>query len=82
MAAGWAEADLVLEHKYKVPHVQHVPRNSRLRCPAERQRKDHAVVIGQSPFLSANLIAKALHINHSRLRHHPHVGGGSAPRPA
>ena len=25
MAAGWAAADLVYEHKYRVPHIQHVP---------------------------------------------------------
>ncbi|PKO21104.1 MAG: dehydrogenase [Chloroflexi bacterium HGW-Chloroflexi-1] len=25
MEQGWAEADLVYEHKYRVPHIQHVP---------------------------------------------------------
>ncbi len=78
MAAGWAEADLVLEHKYKVPHIQHVPLETHV-CVAQQNVNGKITLwsSSQSPFAQRNLIAKALHINHSRLRViTPHVGGG------
>ena len=78
MAAGWAEADLVVEHKYKVPHVQHVPLETHV-CVAHHDVNGKITLwsSSQSPFAQRNLIAKALHINHSRLRViTPHVGGG------
>jgi len=78
MAQGWSEADLIYEHKYRVPHIQHVPLETHV-CVAQQD------VIGkitlwsssQSPFAQRNLIAKALHIGHSKLRViTPYVGGG------
>ena len=46
MERGWAEADLVYEHKYQVPHIQHVPlETARLRGSAGCERQDHAVVL-------------------------------------
>lgn len=78
MDRGWAEADLVFEHKYRVPHVQHVPLETHV-CVAQQDANGKITLwsSSQSPFAQRNLIAKALHINHSRLRViTPSVGGG------
>ncbi|OQA45518.1 MAG: 4-hydroxybenzoyl-CoA reductase subunit alpha [Chloroflexi bacterium ADurb.Bin325] len=78
MAQGWAEADLVYEHKYRVPHVQHVPLETHV-CVAQQNVNGKITLwsSSQSPFAQRNLIAKALHIDHSRLRViTPYVGGG------
>ncbi len=78
MAQGWAEAALVYEHKYRVPQVQHVPLETHV-CIAQQDVNGKITLwsSSQSPFAQRNLIAKALHINHSQLRViTPHVGGG------
>lgn len=78
MDRGWAEADLVFEQKYRVPHVQHVPLETHV-CVAQQDANGKITLwsSSQSPFAQRNLIAKALHINHSRLRViTPNVGGG------
>jgi carbon-monoxide dehydrogenase large subunit len=85
MAAGWAAADLVYEHKYRVPHIQHVPLETHV-CIAQTlaagKGQDGRGKItlwssSQSPFAQRNLIAKALGIGHGQLRViTPHVGGG------
>ncbi len=79
MAKGWAEADLVYEHKYRVPHIQHVPLETHV-CVAQQDAAGGKITLwssSQSPFAQRNLIAKALHISHSKLRViTPYVGGG------
>ncbi len=78
MNRGWAEADLVYEHKYHVPHIQHVPLETHV-CVAQQNVNGKITLwsSSQSPFAQRNLIAKALHIDHSKLRViTPYVGGG------
>jgi len=69
--------DLIYEHKYRVPNPARAAGDAHLRRAAGRQREDHALSSSQSPFAQRNLIAKALHISHSKLRViTPYVGGG------
>ncbi len=78
LARGWAEADLVLEGRYQVPKLQHVPMETHV-CVAQQDGRGKITLwsSSQSPFAQRNLIAKALGIGHSRLRViTPHVGGG------
>ncbi len=78
MAKGWAEADLIYEHKYRVPQIQHVPLETHV-CVAQQDVNGKITLwsSSQSPFAQRNLIAKALHISHSKLRViTPYVGGG------
>jgi carbon-monoxide dehydrogenase large subunit len=78
MAQGWAAADLVYEHTYRVPHIQHVPLETHV-CVAQQDVNGKITLwsSSQSPFAQRNLIAKALHVSHSKLRViTPHVGGG------
>ncbi len=78
MEKGWGEADLVYEHKYRVPHIQHVPLETHV-CVAQQDVNGKITLwsSSQSPFAQRNLIAKALHIGHSKLRViTPYVGGG------
>ena len=79
MAQGWAEADFVYEHKYRVPHIQHVPMETHVSV-AQQETCGGKITLwssSQSPFAQRNLIAKALHISHSKLRViTPYVGGG------
>ena len=73
-----AEADLIYEHKYRVPHIQHVPLETHI-CVAQQDVNGKITLwsSSQSPFAERNLIAKALHISHSKLRViTPYVGGG------
>jgi carbon-monoxide dehydrogenase large subunit len=78
MAKGWAEADLIYEHRYRVPQIQHVPLETHV-CVAQQDVNGKITLwsSSQSPFAQRNLIAKALHISHSKLRViTPYVGGG------
>jgi carbon-monoxide dehydrogenase large subunit len=78
IAAGWAEADLIIEHDYRVPHIQHVPLEMHV-CVAQQDANEKVTLwsSSQSPFAQRNLIAKGLGIRHGQLRVvTPHVGGG------
>ncbi len=79
MEKGWAEADLIYEHKYRVPHIQHVPLETHV-CVAQQDALGGKITLwssSQSPFAQRNLIAKALNVSHSMLRViTPYVGGG------
>jgi carbon-monoxide dehydrogenase large subunit len=78
MDSGWAEADLVVEHTYRLPHIQHVPLETHI-CVAQQdvQGKITLWSSSQSPFAQRNLIAAALGIGHSQIRViTPSVGGG------
>jgi CO/xanthine dehydrogenase Mo-binding subunit len=75
---GFAEADLVYEHRYQVPHIQHVPLEPHV-CVAQQDVNGKITLwsASQSPFAQRNLIAHALGVGHSKLRViTPHVGGG------
>ena len=78
MDNGWAEADHVYEHTYRVPHVQHVPLETHATvAQMDGNGKITLWSSSQSPFAQRNLIAKSLDIGHSRLRViTPYVGGG------
>lgn len=68
----------VVEHKYRVPHVQHVPIEPHI-AVAKVDEKGNITLWGssQSPFAQRNLIAKALGISQSKLQViAPYVGGG------
>jgi carbon-monoxide dehydrogenase large subunit len=75
---AFAEADLVYEHRYQVPQIQHVPLEPHV-CIAQQDVNGKITLwsASQSPFAQRNLIARALGIGHSKLRViTPHVGGG------
>jgi CO/xanthine dehydrogenase Mo-binding subunit len=75
---GFADADLVYEHRYQVPHIQHVPLEPHV-CVAQQDANGKITLwsASQSPFAQRNLIAHALGIGHGQLRViTPHVGGG------
>lgn len=78
MEKGWTEADLIYEHTYRVPHVQHVPLETHSTvAQMDGNGKITLWSSSQSPFAQRNLIAKSLGISHSRLRViTPYVGGG------
>ena len=78
MEKGWAEADLVMEHEYRVPHIQHVPMETHI-CAAQQDVTGKITVwaSSQSPFAPRNLFAQALGISHGQIRViTPPVGGG------
>ncbi len=61
-----------------MPHIQHVPLETHV-CVAQQDVNGKITLwsSSQSPFAQRNLIAKALHISHSKLRViTPYVGGG------
>ena len=78
MEAGWEEADIIYEHAYKVPQVQHVPLETHATvAQMDGNGKITLWSSSQSPFAQRNLIAKSLGISHSKLRViTPYVGGG------
>ncbi|MFZ1240102.1 MAG: xanthine dehydrogenase family protein molybdopterin-binding subunit [Anaerolineae bacterium] len=73
-----AAGGIVFEHKYRVPHVQHVPLETHATvAQMDGNGKITLWASSQSPFAQRNLIAKALDLSHSRLRViTPYVGGG------
>ncbi|MCB0251645.1 MAG: molybdopterin-dependent oxidoreductase, partial [Anaerolineae bacterium] len=78
MEAGWAEADHIYEHTYRVPHIQHVPLETHVAVgQVDGNGKVTLWSASQSPFAQRNLIAKSLGISHSKLRViTPYLGGG------
>ncbi|MEZ4766981.1 MAG: molybdopterin cofactor-binding domain-containing protein [Caldilineales bacterium] len=78
MDSGWAEADHIYEHTYRVPHVQHVPLETHAAVgQVDGNGRITLWSASQSPFAQRNLIAKSLGISHSKLRViTPYLGGG------
>jgi len=75
---AWEECAAIVEHKYRVPHVQHVPIEPHI-VVAQVEESGRVTLWGssQSPFAQRNLIAKALGISQSDMRViAPYVGGG------
>ncbi|NPV56446.1 MAG: xanthine dehydrogenase family protein [Anaerolineae bacterium] len=75
---AFAEAATVVEHTFKVPHVQHVPIEPHIAIA--QVDGDGNVTLwasSQSPFAQRNLIAKSLNIPESKVRViAPLIGGG------
>lgn len=75
---AWATCAAIVERKYRIPHVQHVPIEPHT-VVAKVDETGQVTLWGssQSPFAQRNLIAKALGISHSDMRViAPYVGGG------
>jgi CO/xanthine dehydrogenase Mo-binding subunit len=76
--AAFKECDAVIERKYRVPHIQHVPIETHV-ATAKWDESDNITLWGssQSPFAQRNLIAKALHVSQGKIQVvAPYVGGG------
>ncbi len=75
---AWEKCAVIVEHKYRIPHVQHVPIETHVAI-AQVDETGKVTLWGssQSPFAQRNLIAKALGISQSDVRViAPYVGGG------
>ncbi|MFP3852785.1 MAG: xanthine dehydrogenase family protein molybdopterin-binding subunit [Anaerolineales bacterium] len=75
--AAFEECDAVIERKYRIPHVQHVPIEPHIAI-AKVDQDDQVTLWAstQSPFAQRNLIAKALDISQSDVRVIGDVVGG------
>jgi carbon-monoxide dehydrogenase large subunit len=76
--SAWAQCAAIVEHKYHIPHVQHVPIEPHV--ATARVDEDGKVKLwgsSQSPFAQRNLIAKSLGFSQSDVQViAPYVGGG------
>src|SRR5512143_45567 len=76
--AAWSQCAAIVERKYRIPHVQHVPIEPHVAI-AKVDDKGKITLWGssQSPFAQRNLIAKALHVSQADVQViAPFVGGG------
>ncbi len=74
----WDDCKALVEHKYRIPHIQHVPIEPHVAI-AKVDETGEVTLWGssQSPFAQRNLIAKCLGISQSDMRViAPYVGGG------
>ncbi len=76
--AVWDQCDAMVEHEFRVPHVQHVPIEPHVAVAKVDQRGQITLwTSSQSPFAQRNLIADSLGISQSSVRViAPYVGGG------
>ena len=75
---AWGECATIVEHRYKIPHIQHVPIEPHV-AVAKVDETGEITLWGssQSPFAQRNLIAQTLGISQSKIRViAPYVGGG------
>ena len=75
---AWKECAAIVEHKYRIPQIQHVPIEPHVAI-AKVEEDGRLTLWGssQSPFAQRNLIAQALGISQSDMRViAPYVGGG------
>jgi carbon-monoxide dehydrogenase large subunit len=75
---AWENCAAIVERKYKIPHIQHVPIEPHV-AVAQVEDSGRVTLWGssQSPFAQRNLIAQALDISQSDMRViAPYVGGG------
>ncbi len=76
--SAWEECAAVVEHKYRIPHIQHVPLEPHVAI-AQVDEAGKVTLWGssQSPFAQRNLIAQTLDISQGDMRViSPYVGGG------
>lgn len=75
---SWAKCASIVERKYRIPHIQHVPLEPHI--AVARQDESGEITLwtsSQSPFAQRNLIAQALGLSQSEIRVvSPYVGGG------
>jgi carbon-monoxide dehydrogenase large subunit len=76
--SAWAGCTTIIERKYRVPHIQHVPIEPHIAVArADQNGRITLWASTQSPFAQRNLIAKALGISQSDVRViGPFIGGG------
>jgi CO/xanthine dehydrogenase Mo-binding subunit len=75
---AWGKCTAIVEHKYWVPHIQHVPIEPHI-AVAKMDETGEITLWGssQSPFAQRNLIAQSMGISQSKVRViAPFVGGG------
>lgn len=78
MNSGWKKCKAVIERKYRIPHIQHVPIEPHVAI-AKVEESGEATLwdSSQSPFAQRDLIAETLGITQSEMRViAPLVGGG------
>jgi carbon-monoxide dehydrogenase large subunit len=76
--SAWSQCAVVIERKYQIPHVQHVPIEPHV-AVAKMEENGKVTLWGssQSPFAQRNLIAKAMGLSQSDVEViAPYVGGG------
>lgn len=76
--AAWPQCKVIIERKYKVPHIQHVPIETHVAI-AKMDENGKLTLWGssQSPFAQRSLIAKTLDLSPSDVQViAPYVGGG------
>ncbi len=76
--SAWEQCAAIVEHKYNIPHIQHVPIEPHV-AVAKVDEKGRVTLWGssQSPFAQRSLIASALGISTSDVQViAPYVGGG------
>lgn len=79
---AWAQCAAVVERKFRIPHIQHVPIEPHVAVAQVEPRGDGASKVtvwasSQSPFAQRNIFAKALGISPGDIRViAPYVGGG------
>jgi CO/xanthine dehydrogenase Mo-binding subunit len=75
---AWKDCAVIVEHRYQIPHVQHVPIETHIVIArAEDTGKVTLWSTSQSPFAQRNLIAKAMEMSHKDIEViAPYVGGG------
>jgi carbon-monoxide dehydrogenase large subunit len=77
-ASAWQNCAAIVEHTYRIPHIQHVPIETHV-AVARVDDNGRITLWGssQSPFAQRNLIAKALGVSQSDVQViAPYVGGG------
>ena len=76
--SAWGECAAIVEHKYRIPHIQHVPIEPHVAVALVEQSGEITLWgSSQSPFAQRNLIAQSMGISQSRMRViAPLVGGG------
>ncbi len=76
--SAWEKCATIVEHKFRIPHVQHVPIEPHIAtAQVDETGKATLWASSQSPFAQRNLIAKTLGISQSDMRViAPYVGGG------
>ncbi len=75
---AWKDCAAIVEHRYQIPHVQHVPIETHVVvAKVDHNGKVTLWASSQSPFAARNLIAKGLGISQSDVEViAPFVGGG------
>ncbi|HEY3312565.1 MAG TPA: xanthine dehydrogenase family protein molybdopterin-binding subunit [Anaerolineales bacterium] len=75
---AWKECAAVVERKFRIPHIQHVPIEPHVAVAKVEDSGDITLWgSSQSPFAQRNLIAQAMGISQSKMRViAPYVGGG------